>query len=68
MFDKAFVKGALGALITVLVIGCGYWSYQRYQEFAFMRSVIYQIVENSKQQNAQQQQAKPPAPSESPTK
>ena len=50
VFDRSFVKGALGALVMVLVLGSGYWTYLRYQEFLVMRSVVAQLIQQSQQQ------------------
>ena len=50
--DGAFLRGAAGALIVALVLGSGYWLFQRYSEFVVMRNVVAHIIQNSQQQQA----------------
>lgn len=57
-----YLKGAAGALIVGLLYLSGAWTYARYQEFVFMRAVISQSVDASRQRLAAQTPKATPAP------
>lgn len=57
-----YLKGAAGALVVVLLYLAGAWTYARWQEFKFMRAVISQSVDASRQRLA----AQPPKPTPTP--
>lgn len=47
-----FLQGLLGAFVCVVIVGSGYWLYQRYSEFVVIRQVVGQIIDNSNKERA----------------
>lgn len=56
---KAVAFGFIGMTLAIALYLAGAWAYARYQEFKFMRAVISQSVDASRQRLAAQPQAAP---------
>lgn len=45
--------GFLGTLLCVAMLGASWWTYQRYQEFVIMRTVIGQMLQQQRALSAE---------------
>lgn len=50
VFDKAFWRGVAGAGVVALLLSVGWWGYQRYQEFVWMRGLLIKAVQQAAEQ------------------